>query len=230
MATINDYKPENDRIANLTTAQKLDCLVRVLSDKETTLISRDKYEAAMLTYSADLENIDVARKQYRKTALKDTTQNLQGNIKSVVLGIVIVFVLAVLMSIALLAAFQPKLDLSTMPLQPGTLLSFLGFIVALAAYLATVARSLKDKMTELKEKPTFDAAEIAKHAENLMRIIRAEALLVSLGLLTMGRIIIGPLLNISIDAFDYFLLVYMILIILYLGYLHAKQWTYTSLI
>jgi uncharacterized membrane protein len=85
-------------------------------------------------------------------------------------------------------------------------------------------------MTELKEKPTFDAAEIAKHAENLMRIIRAEALLVSLGLLTMGRIIIGPLLNVSIDAFDYFLLVYLILIILYLGYLHAKQWTYTSLI
>ena len=191
MATINNYKPENDRIANLTTAQKLDCLVRVLSDKETTLISRDKYEAAMLTYSADLENIDGARKQYREAALKDTTQNLQGNIKSVVLGIVIVFVLAVLMSIALLAAFQPKLDLSTMPLQPGILLSFLGFIVALAAYLATVARSLKDKMTELKEKPTFDAAEIAKHAENLMRIIRAEALLVSLGLLTMGRIIIG---------------------------------------
>ena len=191
MATINDYKPENDRIANLTTSQKLDCLVRVLSDKETTLISRAKYEAAMLTYSADLENIDAARKQYRETALKGTTQNLQGNIKSVVLGIVIVFVLAVLISIALLAAFQPKLDLSTMPLQPGTLLSFLGFIVALAAYLATVARSLKDKMTELKEKPTFDAAEIAKHAENLMRIIRAEALLVSLGLLTMGRIIIG---------------------------------------
>ena len=230
MATTNDYKPENDRIANLTTAQKLDCLVRVLSDKKILPFSQQQYDAALVDYSMELKTVEPKRKQDRETALKQTTDKLKANITSVVLGIVIVFVLAVLMSLALLAAFQPKLDLSTMPLQPGTLLSFLGFIVALAAYLATVARSLKDKMTELKEKPIFDTAEIGKHAENLMRIIRAEALLVSLGLLTMGRIIIGPLLNVSIDAFDYFLLVYMILIILYLGYLHAKQWTYTSLI
>jgi hypothetical protein len=141
MATINDYKPENDRIANLTTAQKVDCLVRVLSDKKILPFSQQEYDAVLADYSTELKTVEPKRKQDRETALNDTTQNLQGNIKSVVLGIVIVFVLAVLMSIALLAAFQPKLDLSTMPLQPGTLLSFLGFIVALAAYLATVARS-----------------------------------------------------------------------------------------
>ena len=138
MATTNDYKPENDRIANLTTAQKLDCLVRVLSDKKILPFSQQQYDAALVDYSMELKTVEPKRKQDRETALKQTTDKLKANITSVVLGIVIVFVLAVLMSIALLAAFQPKLDLSTMPLQPGTLLSFLGFIVALAAYLATL--------------------------------------------------------------------------------------------
>ncbi len=230
MTTGNEYTVESERVANLTTAQKLDCLARLLSDKRILAISREEYAQALGTYSAELQKSETARKQHREAGLKPTTDKLQANIKSVVLGIVIVFVLAALMSIALLATFKPTLDASTMPLHPGTLLSFLGFIVALAAYLATVARALKDKMTELKEKPIFDADPITKHAENLMRIIRAEALLVSIGVLTMGRILIGPLINVSTAAFDYFLLVYMIFIILYLGYLHAKQWTYTSMI
>jgi hypothetical protein len=230
MATGNDGQVEKDRVANLTTAQRLDCLVRVLSEKETPLLNRDKYEAALGAYGAELKEAETARKHFRDTALKGTTDDLQGNIRKVVMGIVIVFTLAVLTSIVLLASFQPKLDPSTMALNPGTLLSFLGFIVALAAYLATVARALKDKLTELKDKPIFDAAPIEKHAKNLIGIIRAEALLVSIGVLTMGRILIGPLRNFATSEFDYFLLVYMVFIILYLGYLHAKQWTYTSMI
>jgi hypothetical protein len=98
--------------------------------------------------------------------------------------------------------------------------------VALAAYLATVARSLKDKITALKEKTQFDANQITRHAENLMRIIRAEALLVAVGMSTIGRMIVGPLMNVDVTAFDYFLLIYMVFTILYLCYLHAKQWTY----
>jgi len=69
-------------------------------------------------------------------------------------------------------------------------------------------------MTALKEKPIFDVQQMVSHAENLMRIIRTEALLVSLGVLTMGRMLIGPLMNFPPTAFDYFLLVYMVFIII----------------
>jgi hypothetical protein len=147
--------------------------------------------------------------------------------KNVVVGIMLVTILAALVSLALLAIFKPTLDPSTMPLHSGTLLTFLGFIVALAASLATVARALKDKIT-LKEKTNFDAEQIANTRRILCELSGRK--LVWIGVMTMGRILVGPLMDVKVLDFDYFLLVYMVFTILYLGYLHAKQWTYQSMI
>jgi hypothetical protein len=52
-------------------------------------------------------------------------------------------------------------------------------MTAHAADLATTARARKDRMRDVKQKPIFDANSMAKRTENLIRIIRAEALLVS---------------------------------------------------
>ena len=220
----------NEKLETLTCSERIDCLVALLSQKNILAISAQEYAGAVDKYYNELQRAKNARKEQREKDFVTTTTKLQANIKNVVVGIMLVTILAALVSLALLAIFKPTLDPSIMPLHSGTLLTFLGFIVALAAYLATVARALKDKITALKEKTNFDAEQIAKHAENLMRIIKAEALLVWIGVMTMGRILVGPLMDVKVLDFDYFLLVYMVFTILYLGYLHAKQWTYQSMI
>jgi hypothetical protein len=101
-----------------------------------------------------------------------------------------------------------------------------GFIVALAAYLATVARALKEKIAGLKENPANKMVEIEKHARNLALIIQTEAMLVWLGLLTLLRVIVGPPTSMDVSYFDYFLLVYLCSVIVCLAYLHVRQWDY----
>ena len=217
---------KNDRLEALACVEIIDCVMTFLIEKKILTINPEEYTGALEKYYSELQAAQQSREALREQPLAATTQKLQGNIRKVVVGIVLVTILAALLSIALLTIFKPTLDPSTMAVHSGTLLTFLGFVVALAAYLATVARSLKEKITALKAKTPFEPEQIKTHAENLMRIIRAEALLVSVGVMTMGRILVGPLMNVQVTGFDYFLLVYMVFTILYLGYLHAKQWTY----
>lgn len=217
---------KDEKLETLNCAEMIDCLVTLLIEKNILTIKPEEYAGALDRYSNQLEAAKQSRKVSRDQQLDAMKQRLQGNIRKVVVGIILVTLLAVLVSVSLLVVFKPTLRPSTMPVNSGTLLTFLGFVVALAAYLATVARSLKDKITALKEKTPFDAKQITPHAENLIRIIRAEALLVAVGMMTIGRIIVGPLMNVDVTDFDYFLLIYMVFTILYLCYLHAKQWTY----
>jgi hypothetical protein len=217
---------KDEKIETLTCAEMIDCLVTLLTEKNILTINPEEYAGALDKYYNQLVAAKQSRKVSRDQQLDAMRQRLQGNVRNVVVGIILVTFLAIVVSGSLLVVFKPALRPSTMPVNSGTLLTFLGFVVALAAYLATVARSLKDKITALKEKTQFDANQITRHAENLMRIIRAEALLVAVGMSTIGRMIVGPLMNVDVTAFDYFLLIYMVFTILYLCYLHAKQWTY----
>ncbi len=226
MANSDSHITKDEKIETLTCAEMIDCLVMLLIEKNIITIKPEEYAGALDKCYNQLEDAKQRRKVLREQQLDATRKSLQGNIRKVVVGIVLVTFLAALVSVSLLVVFQATLRPSTMPVNSGSLLTFLGFVVALAAYLATVARSLKDKITALKEKTPFDANQITPHTENLMRIIRAEALLVAIGMMTMGRILVGPLMNVEVMAFDYFLLVYMVFTILYLGYLHAKQWSY----
>ena len=226
MANGDVHITKDEKLDTLTCAEMIDCLVTLLIEKNILDIKPEEYAGALDKYYNQLEAAKQSRKASRDQQLDAVKQKLQGNIKKVVVGIILVAFLAALASVLLLTVFKPALRPSTMPVNSGTLLTFLGFVVALAAYLATVARSLKDKITALKEKTPFDANQITPHAENLMRIIRAEALLVAVGMSTIGRMIVGPLMNVDVTAFDYFLLVYIVFTILYLCYLHAKQWTY----
>jgi multisubunit Na+/H+ antiporter MnhF subunit len=219
----------NEKAQALTAAEKIDALVMLLLEKKKIDVTPADYAGALETFHGDLESAKVARKTSLETAIAATTAKLQSNIRRVVLGVVFVALIAALLSSGLLVIFEPALDPATMPVNSSSLLTLLGFVVALAAYLATLARTLKDKITALKEKAKIDAAQIAAHAENLMRVIRAEALLVTVGLLTTGRIVVGPLMNAKVLAFDYFLTLYMVFIILYLAYLHARQWTYSAI-
>jgi hypothetical protein len=169
----------NEKLETLTCAERIDCLVALLSQKNILAISPQEYAGAVDKYYNEVQGAKNARKEQREKDLVTTTTKLQANIKKVVVGIMLVTILAALLSLAMLAVFKPTLDPSTMPLHSGTLLSFLGFIVRLQPILRRL-RVLKDKITALKEKANFDA-EQSLHAENLMRIIRAEALLVWVG-------------------------------------------------
>jgi hypothetical protein len=232
MASQSNQLSLAEQMDSLTKGEIIDCLAKFLSEKQELKFHHDDYRGALANYFNQVKTTRKEKKRRKEGKLAPITDKLKGNVKPAVIGIIIVVVLATGFTFGLLKIFTPPLTASTMPVHAGTLLTFLGFVVALAAYLATVARGLKEKLADLNESLDVDAhdyekqsANYKKHAENLMKIIRAEALLVGIGTLVVGRIIVSPLVN-PANPFDYFLIVYISLTIIYLGYLHARQWTY----
>jgi len=221
----NDLPREPNEV--FSTTEMLDFLMTLLIEKNVIPITSEEYAARSATYYNQLTKLRTARKDSLEAALKATKEKLEHNIRSIVLAIIIVMIVAGVVSFGLLMIFTPTLKPATMPLHSGTILTFLGFVVALAAYLATVGRALKEKIGKLKEQPEAATGEIMRQAMNLTRIFRAEAMLVFLGLLTVGRVVVGPLANVEVSSFDYFLAVYMCTVIVYLAYLHAAQWSYS---
>ena len=107
-------------------------------------------------------------------------------------------------------------------------LTFLGFIVALAAYLASIARELIKTLNPLAQ--TDEKRKVPKL--DLGWISTAEFHLVLLGAFTSARIVLGPtcdsknlcIAGIELTELDFFLMIYLALILLLLAGLHIRQW------
>lgn len=107
-------------------------------------------------------------------------------------------------------------------------LTFLGFIVALAAYLASIARELIKTLNALAE--TDEKRKVTKL--DLGWVSTAEFHLVVIGAFTSARIVLGPtcdsknvcIAGIELIELDFFLMIYLALILLLLAGLHVRQW------
>ncbi len=106
-------------------------------------------------------------------------------------------------------------------------LTFLGFIVALAAYLASVGRELVKTLNVRNDPKRPD------HKLDLGWIVTAEFNLVMLGIFTSARVVLGPtcsqgvcMAGIELLELDFFLVIYLALTIVFLAGLHARQWIY----
>jgi hypothetical protein len=97
--------------------------------------------------------------------------------------------------------------------------AFLGFIVALAAYLANVGQKVKEKIG------STTGGEKEKHKKNLYYIIVGEQLLVIIGVLAAIRVGTFPVTG-TIPSYDFFLTVFLAVIICYLAFLHMRQWSH----
>jgi hypothetical protein len=104
-------------------------------------------------------------------------------------------------------------------------ITFLGFVVALASYLASVTR---ESVKSLKD---LDFTETVKRKNYLAWVTTAEQSLVALGCVAIVRIVFSPMgaripvLNeIPLLYTDQFLLIYLGVIIAYLAWVHVRQW------
>lgn len=108
-----------------------------------------------------------------------------------------------------------------------TLLMLLGFVVALASYLASVARETVKKMATLEKRNTDERLKLKR---NIAWTTTAEIQLVLLGLLTIVRVAAGP--EPFMPAFFFngpvllgnFLVAYLCLILIFLSGLHMRVW------
>jgi hypothetical protein len=107
-----------------------------------------------------------------------------------------------------------------------TLLVFLGSIVALSSYLATVVRHIWGRLGEGSDKD-----RITQRRKDIAWIGTGEFQVVFIGILAIVRIFSGArLLPMSLPgrtlSFDGFLLTYMAGILLFLSFLHFRNWFY----
>jgi hypothetical protein len=135
----------------------------------------------------------------------------------------------------------------------GGQFTFVSLLIALAAYLATVARALKDKLQRLKEPEKLSALERQtltvdkdEHTGNLNGTIVAEILVVVLAVAVVIRIFLRPFTSdgtvttvtgnittvakfpVWIDFFDVFLLSFFMSVGFFLAFLHGRQWRHQS--
>ena len=108
----------------------------------------------------------------------------------------------------------------------GDQLTFLGFAVALAAYLQSVARDLKEKLHH-EARPS----ERTVHANNLWYVVVGEQMIVGIGIATAVRIVLAPAFadrgwfQFAWQAStDRVLLSCLAVTTLYLAVVHVRQW------
>jgi hypothetical protein len=119
---------------------------------------------------------------------------------------------------------------------PGSLLdggpqfTVISLMIALAAYLATVAGKLKEAI-----KKAASGADYLKYNEDLTALLFGEKLVVSIGCLMTLRPVVRPLIAenttltqslqvIAIDFLDFGVVAFLAGIVAFLVYLHTRQW------
>jgi hypothetical protein len=110
--------------------------------------------------------------------------------------------------------------------------TLLSLVVALAAYLATVVRKIKDKMDDVSDgkETVHNVSEWNKRqTDNLRWLLWGEKILVLLGILIAARIAGSNLAvpwhpPISLLQFDLYLLTFLFFTVLFLSMLHFRQW------
>jgi hypothetical protein len=126
-----------------------------------------------------------------------------------------------------MAAFIGETDLLGESGDTKTLLMLLGFVVALASYLASVARETVKKMATLEKRNTDDRLKLKR---NIAWTTAAEIQLVLLGLLTIVRVAAGAEPFMPVFFFSgpvllgNFLVAYLCLILIFLSGLHMRVW------
>lgn len=126
-----------------------------------------------------------------------------------------------------LSVFVPPSVLETQGLMVRTLLMFLAFVVALATYLASVAREA------VKTLSTGKAKNPVLLKKNIFWMATAEVPLVVIGVLLILRLFTGPftvnmLLVEKAFSFDAFLMSFLALILVWLAVLHLRIWMITK--
>lgn len=147
-------------------------------------------------------------------------------LRSAVVGIFVVVI-----TVSMIGVFG--LGVKTSPpgsiLDGGAQIGLISLIIALAAYLAVLSRELKEKIKGARD------GERIEHEKNLEGIICAEQLVVGLGLLGMLRILVRPFLGPTtmladdipvtiIDFLDVFVIAVFAGVVLFLAWLHYRQW------
>ncbi len=146
-----------------------------------------------------------------------TTPGTAGRLTLLLAGAVVVWVV-----VASLIGKEWDLLLDKAPAQLG----FLGFVVALASYLAAVRRESVKALKQTQDPEREDRKKA------VARITIAEQALVCLGILTISRIILSPVgANIpGLNAWplsytDHLLVVMLCAVIFYLAFLHFREWS-----
>lgn len=114
-------------------------------------------------------------------------------------------------------------------LDGGTQIGLISLIVALAAYLATLSRLLKEKIKGAT------GTERLEHQENIAGVICAEQLVVGVGVILAVRILIRPFMDPAtmlandihatvIDFIDVGALTEFVCAVFFLAWLHYRQW------
>jgi len=125
----------------------------------------------------------------------------------------------------ILSVFKPFINAGDR-LEFEMLFGFLVFVVALASYVASVARQIIERLRtdKLKEKIT--------PRKSLYYLVIAEMHLVIVGILAIIRLIYSPSpLKLSpyiCFTFNSFLISYFAVILIYMVYLHGRAWYYTT--
>lgn len=144
----------------------------------------------------------------------------------------IFFWVLVLVALAFFGVIGLKLDISGSLLDGGPQFTVISLMIALAAYLVTVAGKLKEAINK-----TDSGADYLKHNEDLTALLFAEKLVVAVGCLVTLRPVIRPLIAkdttltqslqvIAIDFLDFVVVAFLAGIVAFLVYLHSRQWKY----
>ncbi len=140
-------------------------------------------------------------------------------------------ILLVVSTISLAGVFSVgiKIPVPGSLLDGGTQIGLISLIVALAAYLATLARLLKEKLK------STTGSEVSEHKENIAGVTCAEQLVVLMGIVLALRMLIRPFIDPStklasginatlIDFIDVVVLTAFVSVVFFLAWLHYRQW------
>src|SRR5262249_38170449 len=141
----------------------------------------------------------------------------------------IFFLVLGLVALAFFGVIRLKLDIPGSLLDGGPQFTVISLMIALAAYLATVAGKLKEAI-----KKTDSGPDYVKHNEDLTALLFGEKLVVVVGCLVTLRPVIRPLVakdttltqsqvN-AIDFLDFVVVALLAGIVAFLVYLHIRQW------
>lgn len=127
---------------------------------------------------------------------------------------------------AILLSFFPPFWKAGELLNIEILFAILAFVIALAAYVASVARQIVEKLPKAKKK--YPKKWLVLKC-NIFFLVSAEILMLLFGLAAIIRIFTGPY---QMDlhyrdlclSFDSFLLTYLAFILAYMAYLHYRIW------
>ncbi len=159
-------------------------------------------------------------------ANESETAKTKGYFWSAAIGLLLI---VLTISFAGVFSIGVKISVPGSLLDGGAQIGLISLLVALAAYLATLGRLLKEKI-----KSASDSAR-SEHESNIQGVVCAEQLVVGLGVIVALRILIRPFLDAAamltsdiqvslIDLIDVAVLAGFVCVVFFLAWLRYRQW------